>query len=453
MDSTQLNLSNLFQTIISSPHFHFITISILTLITLYISFKPNPTYLIDFSCYRPPESHRIPLSTFMEHTQICAGFDNSSINFQIKIMERCGLGQETCVPENIHQLPPDRSFHSSLLEIETIIFTAVQNLLTKHSINPNSIDILVSNCSLFSPTPSITSMLINKFQFRTDIRSFHLSGMGCSSGLLSINLANDLLKVHKNSMVLVLSMEAITPNGYPGKVKSMLLTNCLFRMGGAAILLSNRRSDRSVAKYILHHLLRTNLSSDDRSYKCVSQEEDDEGFMGVSLSKDILHVAGDALRVHADMLGPLVLPYIEQLRYGWSVIVKKWWGPFGKGTIYMPKFKKAFDHICIHAGGRAVIDVIESVLGMSKEDMEASRMTLYRFGNTSSSSIWYILCYMEAKGLVKRGDRVWQLAFGSGYKCNSAVWRCVSDLKLDIGNAWSDRIHSYPVEVPECLDH
>ena len=29
----------------------------------------------------------------------------------------------------------------------------------------------------------------------------------------------------------------------------------------------------------------------------------------------------------------------------------------------------------------------------------------------------------RARQGVKRGDRVWQLAFGSGFKCNSAVWR------------------------------
>jgi 3-ketoacyl-CoA synthase len=36
---------------------------------------------------------------------------------------------------------------------------------------------------------------------------------------------------------------------------------------------------------------------------------------------------------------------------------------------------------------------------------------------------------------VKRGERVWQLGFGSGFKCNSAVWRANRYVK-DAHAAW-----------------
>lgn len=55
--------------------------------------------------------------------------------------------------------------------------------------------------------------------------------------------------------------------------------------------------------------------------------------------------------------------------------------------------------------------------------IEASRMALHRFGNTSSGSIWYELAYIEAKCKVKKENRMWQIAFGSGFKCNNAVWK------------------------------
>lgn len=58
--------------------------------------------------------------------------------------------------------------------------------------------------------------------------------------------------------------------------------------------------------------------------------------------------------------------------------------------------------------------------------VQPSKKALYKYGNTSSSSIWYELDYIRKHQNLRRGHRVLQLAFGSGFKCNSAVWLCLA---------------------------
>ena len=62
-------------------------------------------------------------------------------------------------------------------------------------IRPEEIDILVTNCSIYCPTPSLASMLVNKFKLRRDIQSYHLGGMGCGNGVMALGLIKDLLQV------------------------------------------------------------------------------------------------------------------------------------------------------------------------------------------------------------------------------------------------------------------
>ena len=47
----------------------------------------------------------------------------------------------------------------------------------------------------------------------------------------------------------------------------MLIPNTLFRMGGAAMLLTNKWSERRRAKYELLHCVRVHLGADDTAYK------------------------------------------------------------------------------------------------------------------------------------------------------------------------------------------
>jgi 3-ketoacyl-CoA synthase len=85
-------------------------------------------------------------------------------------------------------------------------------------------------------------------------------------------------------------------------------------------------------------------------------------------------------------------------------------------------------------------------LKLGEKEIEAALMTLHRFGNQSSSSLWYELAYLEAKEKVKKGDNVWQVGVGSGTKCCSVVLKCIRPILGESHKGpWGDCIHQYPV--------
>merc|ERR1712083_1024227 len=171
--------------------------------------------------------------------------------------------------------------------------------------------------------------------------------------------------------------------------------------------------------------------SDDEAHEAVVQREDGEGYRGVCLSKQIVAVAARAMKHNLTRLAPRVLPmselaWIVANRFAIFLCSKaKQAGFVGMEPpkAYVPNFTKAVDHFCIHAGGRAVLDGVQKNLGLNDNHMQASRETLFDWGNTSSSSIWYEAEWIERFGDLKKGQRILQVTFGSGFKCNSAVWR------------------------------
>ncbi|MED6205885.1 3-ketoacyl-CoA synthase 2 [Stylosanthes scabra] len=384
---------------------------------------------------------------FLECLKSTGRFQDESLEFQRKILERSGLGQRTHMPEATMEFPPKICLAEAVKETKSVIIGAIDEVLMKTKVKAEEIGIIITNCSLLNTTPSLSAMVVNHYRLRHNIVSYNLSGMGCSAGLVAIDLANRLLQVHPNSYALVISTENINGGSYFGNNRSMLLSNCLFRMGGAAILLSNHNSDSNRSKYYLKHIVRTHQGSQEYSYNSVMQKEDDDNIIGVALSKDIMSSAGQALKANISTLGIYVLPLMEQLKFLLNLIARK---SFKKKVIksYTPNFKLAFEHFCIHTGGKAVQDEMQKVLGLSDWHMEPSRMSLYRYGNTSSSSVWYELAYCEAKGRVKKGNRIWQIAFGSGFKCNSAVWCALKtvDPKNET-NLRTNEIHEFPIDV------
>ncbi|KAG6783861.1 hypothetical protein POTOM_009539 [Populus tomentosa] len=152
--------------------------------------------------------------------------------------------------------------------------------------------------------------------------------------------------------------------------------NCFFRVGGAAILLSNKPSDSHVAKYQVIHAVRPNTAASDSSDNYVSRLEDSQGLLGITTTEDLIQEAIKTIEANLTTLGHLVLPISEKIQF------------------------------------------IANYIAMHFREAKVKP-----FGNTASSSVWYGLAYAKAKGRIKKGSRVWQISFGSGFKCNSLIMK------------------------------
>ncbi|KAK8655985.1 hypothetical protein V6N13_108547 [Hibiscus sabdariffa] len=408
--------------------------------------KPPSVYLVDFSCFKPPSSCQVPLSRFIQHASAVESFDDQSVEFMARIVASSGISEETYLPPALLSFPPETHQREYVKEGEMILFPLMDDLLSKAQLSPRDIDILVVNCSAFCPCPSLSSIVVNKYSMRSDVKSFNLSGMGCSAGAIGIDLAQNLLKTSKNSYAVVISTEILSAGWYSGRERSKLLLNCLFRMGGAAVLLTNRKEASKSSKYRLITTLRTQTAFDDKAYLTAIREEDDDGKLGVTVSKGLVQAAREILSSHMPLHGSRILPLSEKLKHVLSIIGKKIKAKTGE--IYMPSFKTAIQYFCLPTSGRALISEIGKGLKLDGGDVEASLMTLHRFGNQSSCSMWYELAYMEAKQRVKKGDKVSMLGMGTGPKCCSCVWECIRPVAVaSNNNPWSDCVHLYPIQA------
>ncbi|CAN6294893.1 unnamed protein product [Urochloa humidicola] len=426
--------------------------------TAFARRRQSRCYLLDYVCHKPCDSRKISTETSGAVIQRNKRLGLPDYRFLLRVIVRSGIGEETYSP---HSILDGREESPTLLdaldEMDAFLDAAVAELFARSArgagVAPRDVDVLVLNVSMLSPAPSLASRLVRRYGLRDDVAAYNLTGMGCSAGLVALDLARNKLRAGRGARVaLVVSSESIAPNWYSGTDRSMMLANCLFRSGGAAVLLTNdpALAGRGRAKMELSCLVRAHTGASDDAHACATQREDAEGRVGISLSKALPKAAVRAFAVNLRRLAPRVLPVSELARFAACLIYRRLYtSAAGKkvasgGEAPRINFKAGVEHFCLHPGGTAVIEAVKKSLGLEDGDVEPARMTLHRWGNTSASSLWYVLSYMEAKGRLKKGDRVLMVTFGSGFKCNSCVWEVTGDM-ADKG-VWEDCIDRYPPE-------
>ncbi|KAL5722436.1 very-long-chain 3-oxoacyl-CoA synthase [Ranunculus cassubicifolius] len=400
--------------------------------------RHHSCYIIDYACHKPKDYRKITARVCGDVLVQNKNLGADDFRFFLKLMTSSGTGEETYAPGSfIMGRAQSPTLSDGISEMEEAFYQTLDNLFSMSKFSPTEIDLLVVNVSTFSPSPSLSSRIVNRYKMKEDIKVFNLSGMGCSASLISLNLVQNVFKCRKNVFALVCATEAIAPHWYVGTDRSMMLPNVLFRSGGTAILLTNNPNFKATAMFKLKYLVRTHLGANDDAYECVTQKEDDQGYLGVSLSERLPKVAIKAISMNLRELAPKVVPIWELCRYIFFLATKR------KATM---NSKTGINHFIIHPGGPKVIDGVGKSLGLVEYDLEPSRMTLHRFGNTSSSSIWYVLAYMDAKKRLRKGDNVFMISLGSGFKCNTCILEVVSDFQHK--NVWTDCIGSYPKQTP-----
>lgn len=65
-------------------------------------------------------------------------------------------------------------------EFEETCFNAVKDLLNKTGVHPRQIGVVITNSSLFNPTPSLSATIMNHFNMGSKTLNYNLGGMGCS---------------------------------------------------------------------------------------------------------------------------------------------------------------------------------------------------------------------------------------------------------------------------------
>ncbi|XP_023519195.1 3-ketoacyl-CoA synthase 12-like [Cucurbita pepo subsp. pepo] len=410
--------------------------------------RDQQCYILDYQCFKPTDDRMLGTELCRDLMRRTKNLGLEELKFLLKAVVNSGIGEQTYGPRVVFSGKEQRpSLLDSISEVEEFFHDSLLKLFQKSGVSPSQIDLLVVNVSMLSTSPSLASRIVNRYKMREDIKVFNLSGMGCSASLISVDVVRRMFKSYKNSYAIVVTSESLTPNWYSGNDRSMILSNCLFRSGGAAILLTNKRDLRHKSMFKLKCLVRTHHGALDESYDCCYQKEDDQGNLGFHLGKSLPRAATRAFTDNLREISPKILPITEIFRLTILTIIHKLSSAssskprWGKPTA---NFRSGAEHFCLHTGGKAVIDGVGKSLSLTEQDLEPARMTLHRFGNTSASSLWYVLGYMEAKKRLKKGDRVLMISFGAGFKCNSCLWEVVTELGGRKGNVWEDCINAYP---------
>lgn len=238
--------------------------------------------------------------------------------------------------------------------------------------------ITVSCTGFVNPGPDWS--LVTALGLPPTVERYQLGFMGCYAALPALRMARQFCLARPEAVVLIVCLELCSLHMQLRRSTDSILGNALFSDGVAGVLVSARTPLPGRPVLALHGFMAA-LAPEGRGE--MAWEIGDHGF-NLVLSSYVPDVIGANLgRIVPELLAAEGLT------------------------------ADAVDRWAVHPGGKAILDKVETTLGLDAAQLAASRAVLRDYGNMSSATILFVLEQMlQAAGAVPQ--TVAAMAFGPG---------------------------------------
>jgi len=245
---------------------------------------------------------------------------------------------------------------------------AARDALDAAGLAPHEVDFLLFTSVTGVSAPSLDALLVPRLGLRPDVKRLPSFGLGCAGGAAGLARVHDYLRGHPDHVALLVSVElcSLTLQRDDPSLANVVASGLFGDGASAVVLLGERRgaawrADRGAASSAAPEVIDTRS----RIYPGT------EGDLGWA-------VGSTGFRI---VLSPRV-PQVIEANLGEDV-----------AAFLFPYGLKAGDvgSWVVHAGGPKILDAVAQALDLDDGALAASRRSLARAGNLSSSSVLHVL--------------------------------------------------------------
>jgi predicted naringenin-chalcone synthase len=274
--------------------------------------------------------------------------------------------------------------------------TRIEQELLAHSIravdalevDPREIGTVVS-ASLYSlGCPSLAHRLVDHYEMDPTTDKYHITGVGCASGVPLMKLASQALREHPGKHALVVAAESMSGTlmrATPEDPRAKTVGSAIFGDGCAAALLSSDPGSNGTPPTPPSPVI---LAS--RVHQLAGTL--DAVRLDMTPTDSHLHLARELPDLAGAGLPSVAESFLREQGLERSEI----------------------DHWIVHPGGRRIIENVQSALELSDEDTAVSWNVLAAHGNVGTPSIFYVLADTIAQREPSPGERGLMVTIGPG---------------------------------------